>query len=385
MLNFKKYIATVIFAVFVLTLTVAFFALPKASVSEKEKRKLKEFPAFTTDALFDGSYREDAEEYVNDHFPFRDFFVGLHSYAQLCMGQNGMSGIYSCDGGYLIPAPAYLDEQQTIKNLGFLRQLSEKTGLKSYLMVVPEPGYIMADKLPSPHRQYGDDVFFELVRENAGDIDLIDLRDEFLNADEDLYYRTDHHLNSAGTYLMYRTFCESVGITAKTFAPAETHDGFYGTGYSKSGLWFTEPDQLEIWLPEEQSKFSVTVTENVSIGSSGTSQTFDTLYFRQYLDDMDQYPVFLGGNHSVVNIKNENCKNGRNLLIIKDSYANCFSTFAAENFQQITIVDPRYYKGFITDLIAEHGCNEILYLYGAENLASSTDISVLALDQSVIK
>ncbi len=381
----KNYAAAAVFIVFVLSFTVMFFAFPKAETSEKEKRELQKFPQYTLKTDMDGTYREDLESYVNDHFPMRDFFVGLHSYVQLAMGQNGISGIYKCEGDYLVPTPVNFNREQTLKNLAFFKQLSEETNLKSHLMIVPEAGYIMQDKLPENHGSFDDDAFFEFVKQNAGSLNLIDLRDDFMNADGELYYRTDHHLNSFGSYLMYRTFCNAVDVSPKDFSCAQTYDGFYGTGYSKSGLWFTPPDELEVWLPEDQSKLTVTIAENVGPAGSGKSETFDSVYFYKHLDEMDKYQVFLGGNHSVVDIENEGCKNGKRLLVIKDSYANCFSTFAAESYQHITIVDPRYYKGFITELIEERESNEILYLFGAENLSSSTQISILALRSDMVE
>ena len=92
---------------------------------------------------------------------------------------------------------------------------------------------------------------------------------------------------------------------------------------------------------------------------------------------MDKYPVFLNGNHAVVTVKNNEVKNGKKLLIIKDSFAHCFATFLCENYEQITMVDLRYYRQSVSELVSNEGLNEMLVLYGTDNLASSTDVAWL--------
>ena len=64
-------------------------------------------------------------------------------------------------------------------------------------------------------------------------------------------------------------------------------------------------------------------------------------------------------------------------MLIKDSFAHCFATYAIENYEEICMVDLRYYRGSVQELIEKYGLNEILYLYGAGNLSTSTDTAWL--------
>jgi len=363
----KKYSVSIIFVTFLAAIAVLFAVLPQKDYSENEKRVLAETPELTLDAVTDGSFGKDLETYLADHFPLRDFFVGVHAYYEQALGLNGNSGIYAGDDGYLITAPAEFDETRANNNVKYLSEFTEKAGLPTSLMVVPNAGYVLEEKLPAIHETYWDDSLMEIAGEK---MNLIDLRQGFLQDPEGLYYRTDHHLTSLGTYRMYLVWCQTQGITPAEFSLAESYEGFYGTTYSKSGLWATGPDDLEIWKPQDPGSYKVTICE-------GEEKIFDSLYFTDHLQNMDKYPVFLDGNHSLVVVENEQNKNGRTLLLLKDSYAHCFATFAAEHYEKIVMVDMRYYRQSVQDVIDTYGVTEILCLYGAENLATSTDLAWL--------
>ena len=328
---------------------------------------LAETPALTLDSVTDGSYGKDLETYLADHFPLRDLFVGVHAYWEQVLGLNGNSGVYACDDGYLISAPAKLDESRARNNVKYLSEFAESTGLPASVMIVPSAGYVLEDKLPAIHETYWDDALMEIAGEKMA---LLDLRQDFLQDSEGLYYRTDHHLTSLGSYRMYLQFCGAMGITPEEFSVAESYEGFYGTAYSKSGLWATKPDELEIWKPTNADTYRVTILD-------GAEKTSDSLYFTDYLQNMDKYPVFLDGNHSLVVVENQQNRNGKTLLILKDSYAHCFATFAAEHYERIVMVDMRYYRQSVRNVVDTYGVTELLCLYGAENLATSTDLAWL--------
>lgn len=362
MKQWKQKISAVVFLVFLVSCSVAFLLLPKLEVSRNEKRVLATFPKPELSAITDGSYGQLLENYLTDHFPGREFWVGVNAYKNLLMGGNGLSGIYYGSDGFLIAAPGAWNEKQASLNIDRFRTFGEKLGLPMAVMPVPSAGYALNDKLPANHQTYWDDSLYALLEQSAGEMTVIDLRSTFMGQG-DYYYRTDHHLTGAGSYRMYLAYCEALGLTPEEFAKSQTSDGFYGTGYAKSGLWLTKPDTLEIWTAKKPGTYKVTIGDN----------NYDSLYFTDHLSELDQYPVFLDGNHPLVQVENAACQNGRRLLLIKDSYAHCFATFAIEHYEEIVMVDLRYYRGDVKALAEEAGCTELLYLYGVENLTASTD------------
>lgn len=371
MKKLKNFRVSLVFLCFLLAIVVLFFVLPKRTYSENEKRVLADFPAVTWESVADGSFGKGLETYLADHFPLRDAFVGIHSYMEQLLGQNGVSGIYRGKDGYLFAAPGDLDEVRARRNVENLAKFAESTDLPASVMVVPSAGYVLEEKLPANHREYWDDALMETTEDAAGNMSVIDLRQDFLQQPEELYYRTDHHLTGLGSYRMYLSFCRQQGITPLTFSCAERYEGFYGTSYAKSGLWGTEPDALEIWRPENPGSYQLTIREGKE------EQTYQSLYFPEHLEKQDKYPVYLDGNHSLVTVRNENCQNGKRLLLIKDSYSHCFATYAIEHYEEIVLVDMRYFRESVQEIIQSREITEILFLYGAENLASSTDIAWL--------
>ena len=88
------------------------------------------------------------------------------------------------------------------------------------------------------------------------------------------------------------------------------------------------------------------------------------MYDSAKLEERDQYAVFFGGNHSLIDIRTT-CAQDDRLLVIKDSYANCFIPFLTPYFREIVVVDPRYYTGDMEALIAEKKIGSVLFLYNA--------------------
>ena len=144
-----------------------------------------------------------------------------------------------------------------------------------------------------------------------------------------------------------------------------SYDGFYGTDWSGSGYWLVPPDKVEVW----DAGLSPTVT----ITDGGTEpKVSNDLFYLSHLENLDKYPIFLDGNHSLVTIHNPEATGG-NLLIIRDSYAHCLSTFLAADYQNIYLIDMRYYRQSVSQFVAEHPVDRVLYLYGMDNLITDTN------------
>lgn len=361
------------FLCILLGLTISFFALPKKSYAENEKRVLSDKPAFSFAALMDGTLTEQAQTYIADHFPLREAFVGLHAYWEQLMGQNGDSGVYRGSDGYLFAKQGRIDLKKEQSNVAAIRDFAARSKLRTTWMIVPCAGYTLGRKLPKFHAVYRDGEIIDNARTLCGDDAFLDCREVFLESgNAQLYYKTDHHLTSAASRALYTAYCAEKGLEPHTFRLRETGEGFYGTAYAKSGLWLTKPDTLEVY-EEPDGDYTVTITEGK------TETTFDSLYFTQHLREMDQYPVFLDGNHALVRIENNRCKNGKKLLILKDSFAHCFATFLAAEYETIYLVDLRYHRSPLGDLLKKEKIRDLLVLYGAENLATSTDIAWLSM------
>ena len=99
-----------------------------------------------------------------------------------------------------------------------------------------------------------------------------------------------------------------------------------------------------------------------------------SMYESSALDQKDQYEVFFGGNHSRIDITTP-VEENKNLLIFKDSYANCFIPFLQPYFRSIIVVDPRYYYDDVDRLVTDNSITDILFLYNVDTFMTDTSLA----------
>ena len=371
-----RFAPAVLFVAFIFGLAIWFVVNPKADYSSSEKRYLQQFPETSVDTVLSGEFSEKFETYFADHFPQRNMWVGLNSYYNLGIGLNGRNGIYNSADGYLINVP--VDKENYVrKNIRVLAEFKEKIGdVPMTVMLAPSTGYIAADKLPLIHDSYNDDTYFDETAKTLGEsgVNFVDLRETFKQKYAEgvqLYYRTDHHWTTDGAYEGYVKLCEKLGVQPadKDSFAKTAYGGFYGTTYSTSGYWLTKPDCITVYDNQENTDKNITV----KISEDGKDNHYGSMFFYNHIDEDDKYPVFLDGNHALTEIQNKNAKNGT-IVVIKDSFSHSLAPFLAENYSKVVLVDLRYYKQSVSDLIKKENPEQVVALYGIDNLATDTDI-----------
>ncbi|MCD8026157.1 MAG: hypothetical protein LUF33_04310, partial [Clostridiales bacterium] len=118
---------------------------------------------------------------------------------------------------------------------------------------------------------------------------------------------------------------------------------------------------------DSESNIKVTINDGDESVSSGS------MFFEEHLSEDDKYPVFLDGNHAVTEITNSDAEGGT-VLLIKDSFSHCLAPFLADNYSKVILVDMRYYKLSVSELAQKENAEQIVVLYGIDNLATDTDI-----------
>lgn len=354
----------------------AFWLLPKESFSENEKRVLQEAPGFSWFSLWSGKWFAAMDDYISDHFAQRDFWVGLHAYASQAEGLNAAGEVYKGKDGWLIQAPLETGAVWE-QNLQALSDFIEShAGQDISFLAVPTTGAVMQDKLPALHGAYPDQaLLLQMQQKFQGNVQWLDVAAAFQETEsDDIFYRTDHHWTSRGAYLAYRVLAQAWGLApaeADSYAVAD-YDGFYGTTYSKSGLWATPPDTISLWTDQETQIHVTVYDENrpVPVEHEGA-------FFLEHLEDADKYPTFLDGNHARVTLTS-NAPGGK-LLIVRDSFAHCFAPFLSRHFRTIDLVDLRYFKKqTVSELIEQNDYDRVLFVYGLETLADDRSIQWLA-------
>ncbi len=363
---------SVLFCVFFAGMMLLFFIMPKQEFSQNEKRVLEEIPKFSLESLADGTWFSKMDAYFSDHFFIRDFWVGLNSYTNQVIGLNATGDIYKGEDDWLIEKPISQSSTWT-ENIQIIERFVE-THNNVYFMAVPTKGYIMEDKLPKLHDNYPDaQLISQLKSLLSEEVSWIDVS-SVLQESSDVYYKTDHHWTSKGAYEAYCKAGEYMGFTPNSEEEyqIENYNGFYGTSYSKSGLWATPADTISLWI-QQNLDVDVTITDE----NRPFPTEYDSMFFTDYLDKADKYPVFLDGNHALVNLKS-NADNDKKLLIIRDSFAHCLAPFFASEYSEIDLIDLRYFKKqTVSELIEQNKYDDILFVYGLDTLATDRSLQWL--------
>lgn len=358
-----------LFGIFIGVFTVWDLLTPPKNFSEFENRYLKQRPTFSWDGLMDNSYTQSYESFINDQFVLRNQWIDLKSKAETGLMKIENNGIVYGKDHMLFEKFQAVNEEQLEKNLGFLQEFSAgKDNLT--LAVIPSAYEIYPENLPYGLNQVNQKSEIEGVYTKLGaqmrTIDLYPTLTE--HKDNYIYYRTDHHWTTDGAYLAYVQYCNAKGlepVSLNTLTRKEVED-FYGTYFNKSKNTSVKPDTL--------TYFDIPVS-NVTIDGVEKEGYLDTAQF----EGRDKYAAFLYGNNGLTVLKSKNNQSHQDgktsrILLIKDSFSNCFAPFLTYNYDEVYIVDLRSFPKGMTELVENTSFDDIFILYNFMNLESDTNL-----------
>ena len=245
-------------------------------------------------------------------------------------------------------------------------------------MLVPNSCEILKDKLPNYAPNEDELKYMNKIKNGLNKkIKFINVYNELKNKkNEYLFYKTDHHWTTDGAYYGYKKFISSIGLkyNKKSYYNIKTvTNDFYGTLYSKVGFNYSGGDKIKEYIPKSKQKYKVEFYDGEDMKSSAS-----TLYKNENLKTKDKYAVFLGGNHPLIKITTK-ANTNKKILIIRDSYANCFVPFLTSHFKEIYMVDLRYYGDDVNKLIAKNKIDDALILYNVITFFEDKSIENLEL------
>ena len=367
----KKYgvLLTALFCAFIGGICIVSLLLPKKEFSELENRYLSDAPEFSLEALKDGSFMEDSENFTADHIVGRDFWVSMKSWCERFTGKQENNGVYFAEGGALInrvdtPKPEKLD-----KGMQALNQLAEKSPVPVHFGLIPSAAAIWKDRLPEGAPTADELTIIDKLYSGskAENVDMAGALSA--HSSEELYYRTDHHWTSLGAFYGANAIFESMSmapIHLEDYTKTTVTDSFNGTIFSSSGVRWVQPDTIDTYVSDE----GITVT---SYANGKPSE--GALYHPEKLEKKDKYTFFLGGNQPLCVVKAQN--DGPKLLLIRDSYSDSLAPFLTERFSEVHLFDLRYNMTSIQKYIAENDIDQVLVLYSFNNFATDPNLPLL--------
>ena len=380
--NHQSVYLNTIFLLLIFGFAAANIIRPQRERSEAENRTLAQRAALTWDTLISGRFAKDYESNLADQFILRDDWITLRTGIERAALKQEISDVYFARDDYLIEKHSGTFTQETaeqnIARTGaFFRNLSETYSPEHLTcMVVPNAVDILSEKLPAFADPYDEEEYLEKIRQALPEGVWFDasqvLRDSHEeNEDRQLYYRTDHHWTTGAAFDACRAWAAEKGLGSMDedqYDVSTVTDSFEGTIASKLGISGRD-DSIERWDPKESFDYYLVYGQSDDIRN--------TMYQESFLDTKDKYAYFYGGNYGLIETKMPDSQTGRRLLIIKDSYAHCFAPFTCGLFDEVDMVDPRYYNASIQDLIASKSYTDILLLFNAAGFAEETALARL--------
>ncbi|WP_409968634.1 DHHW family protein [Bengtsoniella intestinalis] len=357
-----------LFCVCLMGTTALSVAMPDQNRSDVENRTLAQWPSLSWTAVKDGSFMEGVDAYFTDQFPFRDSWTGLHARLELLMGKTELGDVFVCDDETLIAKVPQPDQTLVDKNLAAVAALTGKTDIPVSLALIPSAAEIWKDFLPTGTENYAQT---DLIAQ-AEEFSMADIYTALSsNADQDIFYRTDHHWTTLGAYYGYQAILESMNMTPlqqSDFTITTLSDDFNGTLYSNSGVhWFT-PDSMESWVTDD----------GLIITSWRTGTEMEgVLYDTNYLTQKDKYSTYLGGNQPLCVIKNENLPEGRKLLLVRDSYSDALAPLLSQSFGEVHLLDLRYYRASVAQYATANDIDQIVICYSIPNFITDVNLALL--------
>lgn len=229
-----------------------------------------------------------------------------------------------------------------------------------YSMVIPTNVEFALPKkyqhMSTPQKPVIDEIYDNLDSE-VKTVDAYQALEKHKN--EYIYFNTDHHWTSLGAFYAYEQFAKKAGLKAKSLNEYEKYSkkDFLGTLYTQ-----TQDTKLKE-NTDVVDYYKIPVDYEVFRYEKGKEDTAvpSTLY-ADYVSGVNAYSVFLHGDFPMIKIQNNDSNNGKKLVVVKESYGNAFVPFLIPHYDEIYVVDSRYYNSSLTKLVNEQEVKEVLFI-----------------------
>lgn len=409
----REKINSLLFIVILLSGGILFFVLPKDKISENEKRRLSPFPIYSYTNLISGKYTDSIDSYYSDNFIFRNKLISIANGVKEYTGKkNKEIRLYTKEYSISKQDPiinneilndSILDTASTedIKlessegndESNAYENINSVIVYKKRAIQIFGGSNLAMSKFASMINRYkeefspdikifclaipvGSDFYLPSNFSNNKEkkcidylycvLDILDPSIIRVHAYEELekhkteyiQFNTDHHWTGRGAYYAYKAFCKSAGFDSIPMnrLTRKVIPNFLGTLYyhTLNNDLKENKDSVEYFkIPNEIKAYYY---------SEGIKKEKQTSLYAEYVKGGNSYGVFLGSDFPLMRIISD-VKNGRKILQIKDSYGNAFAPFLPTNYEEVFVLDYRYFNGSIKELVSNFGITDIIFTH----------------------
>lgn len=395
--------------------TIVFNFFPRSTVSELENRELAKCPDFSWENLKSGKLMADISSWYSDSEPYRDLFMTLSMEVDKAKRLN-LSTSEEEDITFLAgdSETTTNDKQDTtnvdssttkmdvedkakIANAGIVlvgsepnvRALMAYAGAPSacnsfadvankyrkefgpevniYCMIIPTAvEFYCPEKAKSRMRSQIATINQAYARLDSG-VRAIDVYTPLSqHTNEDIYLRTDHHWSPLGAYYAAQAIAQTAGLPFRDLSHYDRHvvKGYVGSmhRYSKDISVKNSPEDFVYYTPRDieynTTYINYRIDKNYNVESEG--KPVKGQFFYKFKDGSGgAYCTFMGGDSKITQIRTAT-KNGRRMVLLKDSYGNPISSYLFFTFEEIHIIDSRYFTRNLKTYVSENNITDII-------------------------
>lgn len=430
--RFSKTIGVSLLSGVVIVVAAVLLIAPRSMISYEENRLLAEKPKFSLTSLLDGSYTSGWSEYYNDTVPFRSKLKKTISAMMQWTGvQSEEDTVFFGNVSQVkektttpVATTESVETTVAVAAAGNDETNTEPAVTTTVVTTTEDPndepaaeigegiildhkravcvyggsfsvGQDYAETLNAYQQDLGSDVQVyslvaptavsyylpeEYANYTASETENIDNINSYLNGvkpvdvynalkphtAEAIYARTDHHWLPLGAYYAAEAFAKVADVPFASLSDYDTatKKDYVGSmyTYTESAVLLDNPEEFTYYIPKNKYKTTYYST-------SFTDPTEgDLLMNLDGYDNSMYYLVFMGGDDKITHVETD-CKNGRTLVIFKDSYGNALVPCLTSSFENIYVCDMRYFELNAIDFCKQVGCTDLLF---AMNTFSAT-------------
>lgn len=244
-----------------------------------------------------------------------------------------------------------------------------KDTMKLYCMAAPVGSDLF---LPAKINKLKEREFIEYFYNKIGDNATCVLAYDEIRKHKNEYiqFNTDHHWTGLGAYYAYVAFCKAAGFSPVPLEKMtrKVIPNFLGTLYYQ-----TRAEELKENI-DSVVYHKIPYETQVTYFKTGYTNGYKGSLYAEMARGGNSYGVFLGSDYPLMRVISPN-KNGRKILVFKDSYGNAFSPYLASHYQEVFIVDYRHFNANICELVRTYGITDIIFAHNVYVYNSGYTIS----------
>lgn len=242
------------------------------------------------------------------------------------------------------------------------------TNVNVYCMVIPNStAYYTPDAGKSLTHEQRATVghIYSCLRPDVKAVDVYSLLAD--HTSEPIYLRTDTHWGALAAYYAAQHFAAVAGVPFKTLeGNYTTHEvkNFVGSMriYAKSPEVKASPETFVYYKPQGIDYQTTFINYTQKNGKTVSESAPTPAHFFIHFNDGNSaaYCTFMGGDSRTVQVRTST-NNGRRLMILKDSFGNALPAFLFFSFEEIHVVDFRYFPHNILAYARANGITDVLF------------------------